>query len=207
MDSCPFTGKPCPHQKVTHVTDVNADGSFTEMHLCGECEGKVRDPVAAKPGLTTPMKSAIAEVVGQLFGLLLNPVAPPSPVNKSKKPPCPSCGISIEEIARDGRMGCRVCYEHFLTELRIITADSQGSAGGHQGKIPKDRQKRVEEADATVEDRVRSYKLKMVKAIEVENYEAAGDLKKLIESLQRQSPADSTTADSESPTPRISEDL
>lgn len=85
---------------------------------------------------------------------------------------CPTCGISLEDVAKLGKLGCADCWHYFDAELRHLASQLHGSTH-HAGKKLKSK-----------EARILSYKKKMAKAIEIENYEAAGELKKLIEELE-----------------------
>jgi protein arginine kinase activator len=181
MDKCPMNGQPCQHQKVIHVTELDG-GCVKESHLCYLCGGQAmhQDKPKGDPALV------LINLIGNLLKAKKEPVQKPS-----NKAPCPSCGITLEEIAKSGKVGCGICYSHFVPEMKIVLAHTHGAVG-HTGKIPpgwkeeQAKKKEIEEHNGTIEERIRSYKEKMKKAIEVENYEAAGDLKRLIESLQQQ---------------------
>lgn len=212
MDNCPISGKPCPNRRVIHVTDINSDGSTKELHLCEGCGGdlmKPPQPVQKAPPSVQQTHSALAGIVSSIFGLLLGASQKKAIEVRPKpqaKPPCPQCGITLAEIAKLGRIGCDHCYDHFHTEIKIVTSHAHG-ATKHVGKVPKNwtaeqqKKKEIEERNATIEERIRSYKEKMANCIKVENYEAAGDLKKLIESLQQQ-----LVTDVSPPTPPFSGD-
>lgn len=209
MDICPISGNPCPNKRVVHVTDIDKNGGVKELHLCQECGSSLVDKEAAteKKPKTVPL-SPLGSLVSSLFGLLMNAAAKKKLDIKPKvegKPPCPNCGITLEKIAKSGRIGCAECYKHFDTEIKIVTSHAQG-AKKHIGKVPNNwkteqaKRKEAEERNATIEERIRSYKEKIANCIKVENYEAANDLKKLIQKLEAE------LADSSQPKPPVSGD-
>jgi protein arginine kinase activator len=117
--------------------------------------------------------------------------------------PCPSCGETLETIAKTKQLGCPTCYEHFKNELKSVLKATQGGATQHVGKVPKrwaaehkkalvrkkeaaeEEEKRKEE-EADIHERIRLLKSKQAKAIKIENYEAAGALKVKIEALEKE---------------------
>lgn len=48
---------------------------------------------------------------------------------------CPLCGISFEEIAKNGQVGCEDCYQYFRGRLTPTIEKLHGKAG-HVGKVP-----------------------------------------------------------------------
>lgn len=186
MDVCPINKNPCPHARVVHITEIN-DGRVTEQHLCQNCAGQVtgetlvkKEPAtpAIPPGFLALMKAIMAKPLT---------AAPQVPSH----PPCPNCGTTTNDIVQSGRLGCAECYVHFQAGVASIIARCQMGATHHVGKIPKKRQedqeKRQAEKEAALDkkEQIRNLKLKMAKAIEVENYEVAGVLKEKIEKLER----------------------
>lgn len=89
-------------------------------------------------------------------------------------------------MARIGRLGCPECYDTFKEELRPVIHRCQNGGTHHIGKRPSNYEKLIEakEQKLDVEEQIRLLRLKMAKAVEVENYEVAGVLKKKIEELQ-----------------------
>jgi len=213
MDLCPFSGQPCPNRKTMHVTELKPDGSFQELHLCRECSNKYMDmapetckavvpaksepaPLPPAPGVEPESPTPNPGLLHSLLSLLVNKAMAEAQKQQQKpkipaKPPCPGCGMTIRDIGTHGRLGCAKCYDHFHEEMKIVTQHSHG-ATQHVGKKPahfeehKDKEKLLAEQNAPIEERIRSYKEKMANAIKVENYEAAGDLKKKIAELQSQ---------------------
>jgi protein-arginine kinase activator protein McsA len=98
-------------------------------------------------------------------------------------------------MAKTRRFGCASCYEYYektFDEYYEETFDKiikrcQNGATKHVGKSPKNLPHRKEAELFAAEDldgKIKMLRSKMEKAIELENYEVAGVLKKRIEELK-----------------------
>lgn len=95
-------------------------------------------------------------------------------LNKPKAGRCPTCGHTLRNIADTGRMGCGECYSHFGTVMEKVLQNVQGN-NEHAGKRTTDK---------ALDEQIEALKLKMARAVEIENYEIAGVLKEKIKELQ-----------------------
>lgn len=189
MDLCPIKKTPCPHAKVIHITELT-NGKVTELHLCPNCAGYFTGENPVKPKEPEKQPPAIPPgFLSLMQAIMSKPITVPAP--KSSHPPCPKCGTTTDDIVQTGRFGCSECYSHFEAGAASIIARCQMGATQHVGKVPKNwseqQQKKREEQEAALDkaERIRNLRMKMAKAIEVENYEVAGVLKKKIEELQQ----------------------
>jgi protein-arginine kinase activator protein McsA len=178
-----------------------------ELHLCKDCSAKymdmapettkqVKQEAVPQPPPAPPAPTLLSSFLTALLGAMLaktmqQPQQPKSQLRNAGKPPCPSCGMTVRKLAENGKVGCATCWEHFSEELKIVAKHSHAGATQHVGKSPKvnkpvPKTEQPVDQNASIEERIKSYRLKMAKAIEIENYEAAGALKKQIESLQAQ---------------------
>lgn len=166
MDHCPFSGAPCPLPKVYHITDILGN-EVQQMHLCQNCFMK-------------QYQQKIHSEVVQFINCLL------SEQRRLLNKKCKTCGFTLEDMAKLARLGCPDCYDSFQDELKTVIHRCQDGGTQHVGKRPKNYDKYVEakEAKLDIEEQIRLLRLKMAKAVEVENYEVAGVLKKKIEELQ-----------------------
>ena len=201
MDVCPFSGKPCSQKKVTNVTELKDDGSVVELKLCKECTPKYMKmdpetitPVVQEAAPLAPAPAAepdkpVSNILAAILGLLMSKAIQQKKIEVTPKveakPPCPNCGFTLKDIAMTGKLGCSECYHHFDNEMKIVLVHSHAGHTEHVGKRPK-VQPKPEDPNEDINERIKSYKLKMAKAVEVENYEAAGELKKKIAELQQQ---------------------
>lgn len=183
MDVCPISKNPCPHPRVVHITEIN-NGAVTEQHLCQNCAGQATGEEPVKKDKPIP-----PGFLALMQAILAKPLLAPAP--KSSYPPCPKCGMTTDEIVKNGKFGCTECYSHFQAGVGSILAQCQMGATQHVGKVPQkwaeEQAKKRELAETALDksEQIKNLKLKMAKAIEVENYEVAGVLKKKIEDLQQ----------------------
>lgn len=144
---CPFSKEPCNNPKYFHVDDL-INGEIHQLDLCASCfleHYKILGP-----------EQQLNSIISSILEL-----------NKS----C-SCGLSLLELSKNKRFGCKNCYSFFKNELNIFLKICQDKPI-HCGKKPFNE--KLEEIDALKE--------KMKKAIEVENYEIAGILRDKIKEL------------------------
>lgn len=218
MPKCPLTGKPCDLFRCVHVTDIK-DGKVEEMHLCQVCAGEVyakKDPGEEPLGdISITGKSDEVEepsighpnlpmALDEFLTFLTNSMKTKAQMPGMKQSePCPSCGGTLESIAKTKQLGCPTCYDHFANELKSVLNATQGGAIQHVGKVPKrwaaehkkdlvrkkeaaaEEDKRKEE-EADIHERIRLLKSKQANAIKIENYEVAGVLKTKIEELEKE---------------------
>lgn len=164
MDFCPFSNAPCSLPKVYHITDIFGK-EVKQMHLCQKCFSNQ---------YSQKIHQQVTEFILELI----------KQKKKGLDKKC-SCGLTLDEFGKTGRLGCAACYETFHEELGPIIQSCQRNKFVHIGKKPHNYDEIIEakEAKLDVEERIRLLKLKIAKAVEVENYEVAGVLKKKIEEL------------------------
>lgn len=149
-----------------HVTEVLDDGSIGICHICARCGAQ------AKPKKQTDLtKINTAED-------LLEFITGNRP--KSTMEPC-SCGLTEVEFDHSGRFGCPKCYDHFRSKLQELVFPFHGHSH-HVGKRPK--RQIQENIQSDPEEKLKVLKLNFAKAVELENYEKAGELKKEIDQLK-----------------------
>lgn len=52
--------------------------------------------------------------------------------------PCPRCGTTLDQVVRNSRIGCSLCYDHFGEPLAYIIAAVQfGGEAKHTGMVPE----------------------------------------------------------------------
>ncbi|MEJ2312903.1 MAG: UvrB/UvrC motif-containing protein [Gemmatimonadales bacterium] len=93
--------------------------------------------------------------------------------------PCPYCGTTSADFRRSGRLGCPECYAHFEGQLRGLLRRVHGSTQ-HVGKLYL--------GEATEADdryvKLRSLRLRLDRAVELEDFEAAAELRDQINVLE-----------------------
>ena len=81
--------------------------------------------------------------------------------------PCPSCGMSKEELISFCKMGCPDCYSHFSESSLILNSIQDSKV--HLGK--------------RISNELENLKKEMEEAVAVENYELAAEIKKKVDAL------------------------
>ena len=87
--------------------------------------------------------------------------------------PCPDCGLTVEEFDVKGKFGCKSCYYHFSEKMiDLVYPYHQGYE--HVGKMPKKYWSN--KCNSSIEEKTKLLKLKLAKAIELEEYEKAAEI-------------------------------
>ena len=165
----------CPY----HVTEKDSKGKWETSDLCIPCaiEYLSNFSLSVYP-ITTP--PPIAPSPEQ--GLDLTEIKSTEDLlafitdhQHSQKEPCPKCGLMLKEFDDKGRFGCPDCYNHFTECMEELVYPYHGSRE-HVGKIPK-----YTLDEDNKEERKKLLKLRMAKAVELELYEEAAEIKKQLD--------------------------
>ena len=149
----------------THIrTSIN--GVQEEKMLCSEC--------AAREGF-----NGLSSIfTGGLLGSLLKNDLSGSTAAGAVR--CTRCGISFEEIARSGKVGCADCYKQFRDKLSPTVERLHGKAD-HAGKTPR-RKTAVPQEKSQLEQ----LREQLARAIETQEFELAAQLRDRIRELEGQ---------------------
>lgn len=160
-----------------HVSEPNNEGVWETSHLCVKCAvAYLNDEpivIGDKQKKSDPQVNALdlthINTPEDLIALITkHQQADPN------KPPCPKCGLTLVEFDVKGRFGCPQCYEHFTERMEQLVYPYH-HAREHVGKQIKPKKCR--------EDEIKTLKLRMAHAVELERYEEASDIKKLLDEL------------------------
>jgi len=156
------------HPATTHIKRF-AGGVAEEFHLCASC--------AKASGLLGGGFN-----LGDLFGGLLGNSVSQQPT-AVQSPRCGACGLSLQEIAQSGCMGCAACYDTFHTQI-LPTLQRVHSSLQHVGKTPEDgnpvlRERREREHTLT------ALREQIAQAVQAEDYEQAAALRDEIRALEQ----------------------
>jgi protein-arginine kinase activator protein McsA len=154
-----------------HVTELAKDKTVYSYDLCKKC-GEVLMDIKKTIDLTH------IETPEQLLDVIKNGI---SSIIEQTKPPCPGCGLTIEEFDVKGRFGCASCYDHFTERIEQLVFPYH-KANSHVGKIPKKHYKDF--CNSSVLEKTKLLKLQLAKAIELEEYEKAAEIKISLDLLQ-----------------------
>ena len=110
---------------------------------------------------------------GSVFGV---PEALPGEVRR-----CSSCGITLDDIVKSGRVGCTDCYTEFYDKLM----PSVGRIHGNTYHIGKKPVKNIEQVQAIrVKSELEILRDVMDKAVKAEEFERAAQLRDQIRELE-----------------------
>jgi protein arginine kinase activator len=146
-----------------HLTTIHNDEMAT-VHLCSACADEQGIGATAAPA---PLADFLAQI-----GQSAEDAAPSGE-------PCPYCGTASEDFRRSGRLGCPECYAHFEGQLRGLLRRVHGSTQ-HVGKLYLSEAIEADDRFA----RLRSLRLRLDRAVELEDFEAAADLRDQIHMLE-----------------------
>jgi len=150
-----------------HFTQIQ-NNEATTRHLCETCAAALGlDPGM---GATAPLADFLAQM------------GKPMATDVSGGPgTCPSCGLTLADFKRTGRLGCARCWSAFEPSLKGLLRKLHGGTQ-HVGKVylPPD----PTEMDRTA--RVVSLRRSLQRAVDEEDFERAAGLRDQIRRLEAQ---------------------
>jgi protein arginine kinase activator len=153
---------------VVHMTEI-VNEKMTEFHLCQECAQKKE-----AFSMFAPLS------INDILASFLNIEKPSQIAEKKEVGKCKTCGIDYNEFKKFGRLGCGDCYKSFRNQLLPLIKRVQGGTV-HSGKVSKRAG-----SDVRAQKRLDQLKLKLKRAIELEDYEEAAGLRDEIRRSERQ---------------------
>jgi protein arginine kinase activator len=152
-----------------HMTKIT-QGKKKEVHLCNQCAKEKENINFENP----------FSIHNFLAGLLDIHTDPHPKTEKSINDQCNQCGTTYDDFKQTGRLGCSSCYEHFNEKLIALIKRIHGNEN-HIGKIPKKASEKI-----LVKREMENLKLQLVKAVTLEEFEKAADLRDMIKKLDSQ---------------------
>ncbi len=152
--------------KMGDGTDDAQKRTVQEQHLCELCAQTMDLPnmSAGKKSMTEVWK--LLQISAQQ-------------TRKKGGPVCSSCGMSLEEFRKKGRLGCAKDYEVFVNHIGELLERVHG-ARTHKGRIPATDPS----AAPQVFDPVGTLRQRLEAAIREEAYESAARLRDEIKALE-----------------------
>jgi protein arginine kinase activator len=157
-----------------HVTQI-INNEKKEMHLCEQCARENEQIAFSSPfHFASPfsISDLLSGFLGKDFGYQVKPKEP------STMPRCSVCGITYDQFARSGKLGCANCYTVFNDALKPVFRRIHGNTY-HHGKLP---QRAGEKIKAKRE--IENLKTQLTKAVQNEEYEKAAELRDRIRELE-----------------------
>ena len=154
-----------------HITQISPEGKM-DKNLCEACAARYQS-------FMPPTDTRTFTVNDFLKGLFRQPQE-----QKEEKTDgglvCPNCGMTYQDFAHTGKIGCSVCYDTFRAQLAPLLKRIHGSSA-HSGKIPK----RAGGALVTRHE-VEVLKEALATAVQREEYEKAAEYRDKIRALEKQ---------------------
>jgi protein arginine kinase activator len=150
---------------VVHLTQIE-NTNVTQIHLCEQC--------AAARGVET----TVAETKHPL-GELLHAVQAQLSPDAASTDQCAFCGCTMADFRATGRWGCPRCYTAFESSMRGLLRRLHGSSQ-HVGERYQVAQSEAMERAA----RLAELRERLRRAIEIEQFELAADLRDRIRVLE-----------------------
>jgi len=148
------------------LTEI-VDEQISEMHLCEEC--------AREKSVHMEQQFGLADLLAGLtdFG---KQVKETEKVNLK----CTSCSMTYDDFRKFGRLGCSECYSSFRSHLSTLLKKIHGS-NHHLGKAPM----RVPQGQKQIIENLHDLKIRLMKAIEMEDFEEAARLRDKIHEIEK----------------------
>ena len=150
------------NEATTHYTQI-INGKRQELHLCAEC--------AAKQNLN------VFGDLPNLFGSMFFGEPQHRRMSTGSVRACPKCGMTLDEIAETGMLGCAECYNVFAQELAPYLTRIHGRAA-HVGRIP-----RSAGGELKLRSELNDARTALKKAIDAQEFEQAAQLRDRIKEL------------------------
>ena len=152
-----------------HLTQI-VDNEMRTLHLCDSC-------AAAKgvEGSSVPENFPLADFLAQMGG----ESSPARGSSGGPAAPCGFCGLTFKEFRESGRVGCPHCWSAFEPQLRALLRRIHGGTH-HVGKVYLSPDPSISER----EKRLEGLRKKLHRAVEMEDFERAAELRDQIRALE-----------------------
>ena len=154
-----------------HVSEIQAwqgagheENRVVVEHFCETCGQQKELPFE---GSVPVLGSAVWKLIKVKSAAAAKPPLPLS---------CDSCGLSIEDLRRHGRLGCERCYEVFSEPLAEMLEHMHG-ATEHVGRLPAAAESSPTPSKESRKSRLMELRSELECAIKDEAYERAAGLR------------------------------
>lgn len=148
---CEKCGKNEANVKIVQIEN----NKRTELHLCQEC-------AQDHPGFSLGFD--LENILSSMFqhGALAGKIGQAKSLKQ-----CSTCGSTLTDIQKKGRLGCSDCYQVFRDELHPVFRRLHGSTG-HTGKVPARTHPKARKGR-----KIESLRRRLEECIRLEKYEQA----------------------------------
>lgn len=158
-----------------HIVKI-INGVKQELNLCENCARETN-----QLGIGMGINFVNPFSFQNIFGGLADYIDQSSQGMVSNELTCPSCGTTYSEFREKGLVGCCNCYKSFNDSIVPVIKRVQGNNIQHSGKIPG-------KFSSEIINKRKMVKLKeeLQKAILLEEYERAAQIRDEIKKLQKE---------------------
>lgn len=178
----------CKKNEAVFYYRENVNGQEKKYSLCRDCAEELKKSGELKFGddmidtmfSKNPFGEAF-EHLDSLFGSLFEPAKEALPNGSqggAAQKHCPTCGATLADIAKTGRVGCPDCYAEFEKELMPTIGRIHGCTK-HTGRAPKEYREQMEK-----KRRIETLEAEQKEAIAAENYERAAEIRDELKTLR-----------------------
>ncbi|WP_125153890.1 UvrB/UvrC motif-containing protein [Clostridium rectalis] len=154
-----------------HITRI-INGTTKQANVCEECAKQMSGfNISADMNVNSPF------TFQNILGGIMDYINQPTQDNIDSISICENCKTTYKDFRETGLVGCSECYEKFNNMIMPVVRRVQGSIE-HSGKIPKKFGK-----DILYKKKVNKLKEELQKAIAVEEYERAAEIRDMIKSI------------------------
>lgn len=160
----------CKENEATvHLTQIVGE----KMHKVDLCEA-----CSKQKGINNPTGFGLADVI---LGLKNPSEEIEEPETDSPAPVCSSCGYTLADLKKTGRLGCPACFDVFEPTLADMLRPMHKGIQ-HKGKVPASLQAKLQ-----ADQRLQTLESSLASAIEEERYEDAARLRDEIKAIKGRS--------------------
>ena len=166
---------------VIHLTQI-VDNEMRTLHLCERCAAE-----KGVEGTSVPENFPLADFLAQMGPDSAGGASEEGSGFKSPRTTgqgadsdhCPYCQLTLKEFRKTGRMGCPECWSAFESHMRGLLRRIHGSHQ-HVGKVYLSPDPTTSE----MRRRVSALRRKLQRAVEIEDFERAAELRDQIHDLE-----------------------
>lgn len=158
-----------------HVTKV-INGVKQEFNICEKC---AKEKEGLNVGVSNNFPSALT--FQNILSGIMDYMNQSSSIDEKSGPICENCGMTYSEFKKIGLVGCNECYKKFSNTLMPVVKRVQGNIE-HTGKVPNKISKELIE-----KKKILKLKEELQKAITLEEYERAAEIRDEIKKIQSDS--------------------
>ncbi len=170
---------------VIHLTQI-VDNEMRTLHLCERCAAE-----KGVEGTAVPENFPLADFLAQMSSQSEEGSGSQNPGHSESErarrsadsDSCPYCQLTLKEFRKSGRMGCPECWSAFEGHMRGLLRRIHGSQQ-HVGKVYLS----PDPSTSEMKRRVSALRRKLQRAVELEDFERAAELRDQIQELEVASP-------------------